>query len=335
MLLALVAALLAGAALVACGGGDAETDDLSATEILERTFGERDAGEGFTSGVLTISLDLDLPEDSGTGGPLSLELTGPFQTPGDGELPRFAFELGVTAQGQTLTGGATSTGEQGFVSLQGADYVLPDDLYAQLREGYERAQADGESESDEDRPSLASLGIDPTAWLVDPRKAGAEEVGGVETEHVTAGVDVAKLVEDLQTSAKAAGDVGGRDADDSAEQIGRLKEQIEAAKVDVFTGADDLLLRRFVADLTLAGGGTATLTIEIDELNEDQDVEAPSDARPIDELVSQFQGLLGAGGAPSSSGGEAGGSAKQQRYLACVQAAGQDLEKVQDCAKHL
>lgn len=338
LLLALLAALMAATTLVACGGGDEETSDRSATEILQATFGERDEGEGFSSGVLTVALDFELPESSGATGPIAIELTGPFDVPEDDSMPRFDFQLGVTAQGQTLEGGAISTGDEGFLSLQGTDYAVPDDLFAEFREGFTESQEQAESEGS-DAPSLESLGIDPTGWLVDPQKAGTEDVGGTETEHITAGVDIPKLVADLQKSAEAAGDVGGQDAAESARQLAALEDQIESATVDVFTGTDDLRLRRFVADLALAGGGSATFTLELAELDEPQEIEAPADTRPIDELVAQFQTLLGAagglGGAPQAGSGSAGGAGANQRYLECVQAAGQDLEKVQDCAKHL
>lgn len=338
LLLALLAALAAAVALVACGGGgdsDSETADRSATEILRQTFAERGEGEGFSSGVLTVALDLELSGSSGAGGPVAIKLTGPFDVPEGDEMPKFDLDLSVDAGGQSLQGGAISTGDQGFLSFQGTDYRVPDALFAQFRDGFTQAQQEsGKDASGE--PSLQSLGIDPTDWLVDPQKAGTEEVGGAETEHITAGVDVPKLVDDLQTSAEAAGSAGGQDPQQTAQQLAALKDQIESATVDVFTGTDDLRLRRFVADLKLAGGGTATFTLELADLDEPQDIEAPSDAKPIDELVQQFQGLLGGAVAPSSGSGSAsGGSAAQQRYLQCVQDAGQDLAKVQDCAQLL
>jgi hypothetical protein len=56
--------------------------------------------------------------------------------------------------------------------------------------------------------------------------------------------------------------------------------------------------------------------------------------------VAQFQAATGAGtgaGGSGSGSGSAGGatSGANQKYLECVQAAGQDLAKVQACAKYL
>ncbi|HEU4658807.1 MAG TPA: hypothetical protein VFR97_14860 [Capillimicrobium sp.] len=336
----LLPALLAAVTLVACGGGggDDETSGASATEILEKTF---DNSEGVSSGRLTVAFDLDVQDASGESADTSLKLTGPFDTPeSDDQLPSFDFDLTVSSNGQSIQGGAISTGDQGFLSLQGTDYAVPDDLFRQFRDSYVQAQ---QQAGKEQQPTLEALGIDPTTWITDPQKAGTEDVGGTETEHVTAGVDVPKLLNDLRKAADQAGSVAGQSGQLSDADIQAVQDQVSSAKVDVYTGKDDLRLRRLVVDVTLKSGHAA-FTLEIADLDEPQTIEAPTDTRPLQELVGQFQSLIGASGAggavaPSTGGaGSSGGSGSggaNQKYLECVQAAGQDLEKVQACAKYL
>ena len=79
------------------------------------------------------------------------------------------------------------------------------------------------------------------------------------------------------------------------------------------------------------------------DLNEDQSFEAPSNAKPFDELLGQLGGLVpglgGAGGAGSGSGSSGSGSgssgnssAKLQEYTKCLEEAGQNLDEAQKCA---
>ena len=46
-------------------------------------------------------------------------------------------------------------------------------------------------------PSFHSLGIDPRSWLKNSKVVGEEDVGGVTTKHISADLDVNKLIEDI------------------------------------------------------------------------------------------------------------------------------------------
>lgn len=330
----LLAALVAALTLVACGGGDdSETADRSATEILEETFA---GGDPVQSGVLTVALDVQTEEGSGITGDAALKLTGPFETPeADDELPRFDFDLTISGEGaQALQAGAISTGDAGFLSFQGTDYAVPDDLFQEFRDGFV------ESQQGSDDGSAAPIDPQVPDWATDPQKAGTEEVGGVETEHITAGVDVAALFSKVREATDQVGSVAGQAGQVSKGDLEAIERQVKAAKVDVYTGAEDLRLRRLVVDVTLQSG-TATFTLEIADLDEPQDIGEPSDPKPIDELVQQFQALTGgaaSGAAPGPAAGATGGAAAggaDQRYLDCVEAAGQDIEALQACSKYL
>ena len=92
----------------------------------------------------------------------------------------------------------------------------------------------------------------------------------------------------------------------------------------------------------IAGSGSAALRLDLSllEVNEDQEIEAPDDARPFEELVGQAGGLGlgGAGGSGGGSGGGDGGGASQEnleKYSQCIQDAGNDTQKARECANLL
>src|SRR5215217_7484726 len=112
-LLALLAALL----LVSCGGGDSE----SGRKLVKETFGN---AQKVKSGKVDVKLDLDAKGVKQLDKPITLSFGGPFERPDKG-APHYAFDLTASAQGRTFVAGAVSTGEQGFVSVQKTNYVLP------------------------------------------------------------------------------------------------------------------------------------------------------------------------------------------------------------------
>jgi hypothetical protein len=337
LLTVFLAALVAVLAVAGCGGGGAsDTEDQSASAILQKTFG---SDATIHSGRLTLGLDADVREGvQGVSGPVKVRLTGPFESSDDaGKLPKFAFTLSVSGSGQDINAGATSTGDKGFLMFQGTDYAVPDAMFEQFEQGYAEAQKQSKKDT-KDHPTLKALGIDPLAWVTDPKKAGEAEVGGAETVHITAGIDVPRLLDDVRKTLARAGSASAATGLSDTD-VETFRKSVKSAKVDVFTGKDDARLRKLVVDLRLESGKVA-FTLELADLDEEQDIQAPTDAKPIQDLVAQFQAATGAGtgaggsGSGSGSAGSATGGANQ-KYLECVQAAGQDLAKVQACAKYL
>ncbi|WP_205697290.1 hypothetical protein [Conexibacter sp. SYSU D00693] len=361
-LLLLICAVLLPAGLLASCGGDDERDS-SPRGVLEGAFGE---GTSLKSGRLGLALDLDLQGLQGLSGPIKLKLDGPFQSQGGGKLPDFDLDLDITAGGDTFTAGATSTGEKGYVTLQGQAFDLGDQLYRQFRDGYEQAnkEADGGKGDSADGPTFESLGIKPLTWLRDPAGAGEQQIGGTATNHVRARVDVPKLLEDVSRlldraeglELEGAGKVPGGL---TAEQRRDIARSVKSAQVDVWAGKDDGALRRMAVDVDVAvpddaregvGGlqsGRIAFTFSVRDLNEEQTVRAPTGARPFSELQAALGGALGATGATGSSAGGGtttapgtgaggGGAADAPKaYLDCLAKAGQDVEKIQGCGRFL
>ena len=343
-LIALVAAFAAG-----CGGGGSSEpsadSDTSVDQVLKDTFSGQ---KKVDSGKLDLSLKLDVQgsSDSQLQGPISLKLSGPFQTQGKGKLPKFAMDAAFAGAGQSIKAGLTSTGDKAFVNFQGTDYAVSDQVFQQFKAGYEQAQK--QSADKGNQQSLATLGIDPRRWLTDPRNAGEAKVGDTDTIKITGGVDVNKLLDDVNTALDKARNLGVEGSDQLPEKLTDQQKQqaadaIKDLKVEIYTGKDDTTLRRMVVAMNVDGGqqgsGTLTLDFQLLDLNEDQSIEAPSGAKPFDQLLGQLGGLGlgGAGGSGSGSGssgsGSGGASAEQlKKYSDCITAAGSDTAKQQQCA---
>lgn len=327
--------------LAGCGGGGGGGgSDVDA--ILTKAFGSK---ASVKSGRLTLAVDANVQGVKNLNGPVKLNLTGPFATAGDAALPRFDFSLGVTSGGQTFTAGAVSTSDKGWVRFQGQAYSLPPNLFKQFRDGYVQAQKQSATK-DKQAPSLSKLGVDPRDWLTDPKKADDTTAGEVDAYHVTAGVDVPKLLDDVDRLLNRAGNVSGaKQSRLSPTQRKQIQDSVTGAKVDVFSGKDDGQLRKLVVDVKLKTGRLA-VTLGLGDLNSDVSIKAPTGARPLSELTSAL--TQGGGGAAAPQGGTTGGTtgaaplgattaptAPNSAYLQCTQKAGQDLAKFQACAKLL
>jgi hypothetical protein len=336
--------------LAACGGdessgGEPASASTDVNELLTQTFsGKKDV----RSGNLAFELQIEAQGgDTQLDGPVSVSLKGPFQAQDDGKLPEFKLDASLEGNGQSIQAGATSTGEKGFISFQGTDYAVDDRVFQQFRAGFEEAQ---KSSSDEGQ-SFASLGMDPRKWLTDPENAGEAKVGDDDTIKITGGIDVGKLLDDVNTALSKASSLGLQGAGQvpeklTDEQRQQVLDAVKDPRVEIYTGKDDQILRRLVVNLGLedaASGtsGTVAIDVSISDLNEDQDIAEPADAKPFDQLLSQLGGLGalgGASGSGSDSGsaddGAGGGSgADLEEFSKCIEAAGDDVAKARECSE--
>lgn len=344
LLLALVALVAAG-----CGGGDKADSGTDVNQLLEDTFsGKKEVKSG------KLDLKLRLTPEGGDTGPVSITLSGPFQTQGKGKLAKFDFDASLEGAGQSFKAGITTTGDKGFVSFQGTDYEVSDPVFKQFVAGYEQAQKQATEGEKPDQPSLATLGVDPRRWLKDAENAGDAKVGDTDTVKITGGVDVPKLLDDVNKLLAKAGSLGVQGTEDipkrlTDEQRKQVTDSIRDLKVEIYTGKEDTILRRLVVDLTVKApegaadaasqSGTLRLDFSILDLNEDQEIAAPADPKPFDELLGQLGGLnLGGLGGSSGSGsgdsGSGGGASADdlKKYNDCIADAGNDTAKVAQCA---
>lgn len=318
--------------LSACGGGDDSVDSL-----LKQTFSP---DKSVKSGRLNAQLDADVQGIQGLTGPVRLRLSGPFESVGKGQMPRFDFTLSLSASGQSFNAGGVSTGDKGYVRFQNQAYEVSDALFKTFKDRYLQAARQSAQKKDS-TPSLGSLGIDPRRWLRDAKKAGEEKVGGVDTIHITAGIDVARLLDDVNRVLNRASTASGSKQVPqrlTAAQRKTIQDAVDTATVDVFTGKDDKLLRRLDVSVKLkpsgsVKGGTIRFQLELDALNKDQTITAPANTKPLDDLIGQQGGGTGTTTptptTPTTPAAPSGGSSD---YLQCLNKAGDDLAAVQKCA---
>lgn len=337
LIAAVAVAVIAFAASAATSGGGRP----DAGTLIGRTF-----STGRT--VKSAHLDATLALIPRSGPRTTLSLGGPFQSRGADAMPAYDMTLVTAGQGRQISLGMISTGTQGFLTVNDTPYAMSDAQYRQFQQGYASGGAGGRGGA-----NLAQFGVDPRRWLTGAKVTGTRTVGGVTTTHITAGVNVPRMITDLNGvvgKAQSSGVAAGQQQLSSA-QAKQLADAIRGVRVDIDTGTKDAVLRRMrvTMDVRLPDGqqiaglgqGTVVLDLVLTEVGRPQMITAPANARPYTELQRQLTTALGAvarsttGGAGGAQGLVPSGSPTtggSSRYLACLQAAGPDLAKAQRCA---
>ena len=273
-----VAALaLAAVSLAACGGSGGDAED-----VLAETA---DNLEEIESGTLAMRLVVTPKgEDAETVG---FELRGPFSLEGPGEFPVARIEYTQIRGSERGTVTVVSTGRKAFVEVDGQAYELPPEQATQLRQaGRELEQGEG----------LGELGVDD--WIVDPELSDGGEVGGTETDRISAELDVSAAALDLVELGRglAQGSLDGLSEADRR----TIERATRSAKLELFTGKDDRLLRRLDLDVDLGFdvpgdlraalgrlvGARIDFELTVDDPNEPVEVAEPEDVLPYTELPS-------------------------------------------------
>ena len=363
----LILVVLAGLILAACGSSNGGSASPSA--LLSQTF---TGPHKVTSGILNLTLAVDTSGSSTLSGPITLSFGGPFQTRGTGKLPASNFTISANAVGRSVSLGILSTGTSGYVTLQGTSYQMPQATFQKLESSF--AQLASSAGASQGSSTLTKLGIHPLRWLTHPTTVGTETVGGVQTTHIHAGINVPALLSDLNTfleKASSTSTVSGASKLKSGLSPA-TRQKIAAAirnpSFDVWTGTNDKTIRRLTIALTLPVTGSLStqlggvksadlgLTMQYSDLNKPQTITAPTTVRPYSEfqskvaafvqsLQSAAAGVIGgstsgsSSGSGSSGGASAGGSGSSSsnvtKYSQCIQQANGDVAKMQKCASLL
>lgn len=273
------------------------------------------------SGRFEADLKLSLEGPSAPSSPVTMTMKGAFAEQGKGKLPKLDLDMTARGLGQSFNAGVISTGRSMFVGFGGEHYALPDRALSRL--------VAERNSTPEGAPVLRSLGLDTAAWLENETVTGTARVGGVETTHVAADVNVERMLQDLARVASTAPRPAGVQAPEiPGAVVEQVRDAVEVAKLDVFVGRQDKVVRRvelrvaFEAKTASAASpvtGELELGLDVSDVNKPIRVEAPGNARPFSELrsgldTSVLGGGLGGGlGAPAASqavpapaGGEAG-----------------------------
>jgi hypothetical protein len=286
--------------ITACGGGGDDAESVE--DLLDDAF-----STGMQSADLRLEAEVDLKgllDD-----PIRLEAEGPFRT-NEGKLPSADIELRVGADGggQTITSGILTTGDRAFLKFQDVYYEQPAEQVRRANEAIRRG------DRGRDRP-LSELGLDPRSWLAGAKDEGDADVAGVETRHVSGTLDVERLMRNLerflQRSSAALGGDGAAPPQLSERDIREFADAVRDPSFDVYVGKRDGIIRRISgkvefeipepsrADLGGLEGGSIKFSVELRDVNGDQEIEPPGRARPLSELTES----LGGGGIVGGLGG--------------------------------
>ena len=329
----LACGVLCAAALVACGSAD--EGDSAAKKAISQTFGS--GASAIERGRVNARLQLEPEGLLAIGGPIVLKITGPFSVTG-GAFAKFDLAFAATLAGDQYTGAIISTGQKGFVKLDSRTFSIDDAFVSKIRSGADKAKKSG---------LKASLGIDPSTWISNPQMKGNEQVGGVQTQRIGGDVDVSKLLADIATLIDKVGGPSSSKSFLTPKLRKQIADAVKSATVDVWTGAQDKILRQiavaiqfeFATDVKppIAGleAGKIHLKLRLDDVNGAAvKVSAPQHARPLSELTGGgLEAFLTGLGTGLTGGGtsRAGGTA----LLGCLTSAqGKSVEIVR-CASKL
>jgi hypothetical protein len=311
LLLAAFAAL--AAILGACGGGSAGSSEDPQKVIESATF------EGIESGEIALALDVESKGDKG--GNVKVDLSGPFQTTGKGSLPELALAISAKgdAKGENIDfeGGLTVLNDRAFVAFDGTNYEVDPTTFGFIKSGFEEAQQEGGKESAGGEATAcqkAAEELDLGEFIENLENEGSEDVDGVGTTKLSGDLNpksaveaVIKLTENSACSSELKA-TGALPLDQLKSQESELGETIKNAHVTVNIGEDDHIPRKVSATMTIEPKDAdepthVELEFTLSKVNEEQTIEAPAGAEPIEKLfkkigINPFEllGMLEGGG---------------------------------------
>jgi hypothetical protein len=347
-----VVLLFATLALASCGG---DGDKENVQDVLDKAF-----SSSIESADLKLDATIQLKGSPGLERPVRISAVGPFRS-NEGKLPSVDIELkiGTDGGGQTVTTGFLSTGDRAFVKFQDVYYEQPASEVAKANRSLARNRGE--------RGSLRALGLDPRSWLAEAKDEGEEEIGGVTTRHVSGTLDVEAVMRNLnefvRRSGEALGGATGQSPPEplSAEDIRQVGEVVRDPTFHVYVGEEDDLIRRVSGTIEFdvpeesreslgnIESGTLEIQLELSDVNGDQNIEAPANARPISALTDSLGGPPDLGGVVTEEGGgelpanppsedepASPGAEEFQEYADCLdKARPEDTEALQRCAELL
>ncbi|MBA3263140.1 MAG: hypothetical protein H0T69_11880 [Thermoleophilaceae bacterium] len=206
-------------------------------------------------------------------------VSGAFQTGASKGIPEFDVNVRVSTGRQAVSGGLVSLGDKAYFVRGDTGWRVPAVVWNPLVASVAGGGAAGQT---------LPFDLHPANWVRDVKSEGTDTIAGVEAEHVSARVDPKAVVNDL---AQAARQNSAELPDQVTARLG-----VKRADLDVWVGSDDHILRRLSADLVLAGGGRLSFDVRLSDVNEPQQIEAPTHVRagaPSGGLGQIATGLVG------------------------------------------
>jgi len=361
--LVLLATMAALAVLVAaCGGGSDSGSSEDPQQVIDKA-----TLKGVESGNLDLALKVNA--EGQEGGNFDASLSGPFQAGAKGELPETDLEVSAhgEAEGEQIDfeGGVTLLSDRAYISYEGDEYEVDPTTFGFVKSGFEQAQQEsggGGTGGKACQEAAAELEIGD--FIDNLSNEGGVDVDGTSTTEISGDLNVPGAIDQIikLTETPACSSqlemAGPLPLGDLAKAKGELGKAVKNAHVAIFVGEDDNIVRKVEAQATIQpedeGKVEIDFSLTLGEVNEDQSISAPSNAKPLEQLFDKLgvnplellqggglEGLLeGATGGESSSGGE--GSAEieipdvgeSEAYLECLQEvkSASDLQKCANLA---
>jgi hypothetical protein len=370
---ALLAAVLALAAALAACGSSSNSDEDPQKVVENATL------EGVDSGNLDLSLDVK--SNGKEGGDVDVSLSGPFQSKGGKQaLPELALTAkangSVEGEDVDFEGGVTLLPDRAFVNYKGTEYEVDPTTFGFVKSGFEQAQqgsGDEAGNADLSACQEAAEGLQFGDFFENLENEGSEDVDGTGTTKISGDVNVGGAIDALiklsenpacSSQLEAAGPLPIGELEEAK---GEVTSAVKKAHAEIYVGDDDIV-RKLVAELAIEPKGSnenvqVNLELTLSGVNEDQEITAPANAKPLEGLFQQldvnplelleaaqgeggFEGLLeglmegavtpgsDSGGGSGSGGGSASGGgsgASQQEYLNCLKGAETPTD-LQKCA---
>lgn len=307
VLLATVAAL--ALLLAACGGGDSDggSSDNPQQVIDQATL------KGVESGNLDLAMKVNA--EGQEGGNFDVSLSGPFQAGPKGALPETDLEISAhgEAEGEKLDfeGGVTLLSDRAYISYEGDDYEVDPTTFGFVKSGFERAQQESSGEGTEGKAcqeAAAELKIGD--FIENLSNEGGVDVDGTATTEISGDLNVPgaidqiiKLTENPACSSQLemAGPLPLGELEQAKDELGKAVKNAHGA---VYVGEDDNIVRKVETQATIEPESDEKVEIEFEltlgEVNEEQSISGPSNAKPLEQLFSQLGfnplELFGSGG---------------------------------------
>jgi hypothetical protein len=295
-LVAIAAVVATSVALVACGGGD-KSEESPQSVLSEATL------QGIESADVDLSFGLQAP--GAEGGKVDVSLSGPFQGEGKGSLPQ--LDMTAKAKGHyngkkvDFDGGLVLLPNSAYVNYEGVEYEVDPTTFSFVESALIQAQEEGGAEGGSAgvaacQEEFGKLKV--ADFLEGGSNEGSADVGGTGTTKISGDLNVSgaldAVLEVVESPAcrnqlAAAGPLPSKAEIEKAK--GEVNRSVKTAHVDVYVG-DDNIVRRISAQLQIepknSGSGPKTVAIELDlkltGVNEEQSIEAPSNAKPLSGL---------------------------------------------------
>jgi hypothetical protein len=293
-ILTLFTALIAlTATLSACGGGG--SDDPQSV-VDEATL------QGIESADLDLELDLDVQGKKG--GPLAIEMSGPFQSEEDAELPEVAIT--ATAKGKVDgeavdfdAGFTLLDGNKAYIGYEGTEYAVDSTTFNFVK-SMAKQQGGGDQSSELTVCQEAAAELKVSDFIEEVKGGESVDVGGTSTTKVSGDLNASgaldafdELLEEpaCREQLEAAGSAPSPAELDSARNT--VGEAIKSAQVDLYVGDDDIV-RRLVVKAVIEPAddskskGVEKVDLDLDltltGVNEEQTISAPSQTKPLSAL---------------------------------------------------